>query len=71
MTSISFDDFSVFNKNLNQLNTHNTDSTATFLNFTNEIALIDNAVLLHSLDPNLVIESIEDYRRHYFKCFKW
>jgi hypothetical protein len=60
MTSISFDDFSVFNNNLSQLNNKDIDSTATFLNFTNEIALIDNAVVLHTLDPNLIIESIED-----------
>ena len=60
LLSLAYDDFLVFNKNLSQLNRQEIDSTQTFLNFTNEIALIDNAILLHSLDPNLVLESIED-----------
>lgn len=59
LVSIAFDDFSVFNKNLSQLNPQTSDSTQTFLNFTDEIALIENAILLHTLDPNLIIESIE------------
>ena len=60
LVSIAFDDFSVFSKNLSQFNTQTNDSTQTFLNFTNEIALIDNAILLYTLDPNLIIESIEE-----------
>ncbi len=60
LLSITYDDFSVFNKNLSQLKKQDIDSTQTFLNFTNEIALIDNAILIHTLDPNLVLESIED-----------
>lgn len=60
LLSIAFDDFSVFNKNLSVLKTIHLDSTQTFLNFTNEIALIDNALLLHTLDPSLVLESIDD-----------
>ena len=60
LVSISYDDFSVFNKNLIQFRTQTRDSTTTFLNFTNEIALIDNAVLLYTLDPNLILESIEE-----------
>lgn len=60
LLSIAFDDFSVFNKNLRALNKKELDSTKTFLNFTNEIALIDNALLLHTLDPNIVLESIEE-----------
>lgn len=60
LVSISYDDFSVFNKNLIQFRTQTRDSTTTFLNFSNEIALIDNAVLLYTLDPNLILESIEE-----------
>ena len=60
LLSITYDDFLVFNKNLSELNKQDVDSTQTFLNFTNEIALIDNALLLHALDANLVLESIED-----------
>ncbi|WP_296386543.1 ribonuclease HII [Winogradskyella sp.] len=60
LVSIAYDDFSVFNKNLIQFNTQTIDSTETFLNLTNEIALIDNAVLLYTLDPDLVLESIEE-----------
>jgi hypothetical protein len=60
LVSITYDDFSVFNKNLRQISTQTIDSSATFLNFTNEIALIDNAVVVHTLDPNLATESIEE-----------
>lgn len=60
LISINFDDFSTFNKNLIEFTTKNKDSSKTFLNFTNEIALIDNAVVLYTLDPNLILESIEE-----------
>jgi hypothetical protein len=60
LISITYDDFSIFKKNLAYFNEPEIDSTETFLNFTTEIALIDNAVLLYSLDPNLILESIED-----------
>ena len=60
LISIAFDDFSVFNKNLSLLNDTTLEDSETFLNFTNEIAVIENALILHSLDPNLIIESIED-----------
>jgi hypothetical protein len=60
LVSISFDDFSVFNKNLIEYKTQTTDSSDTFLNFTNEIALIDDALVLHTLDPDLIMESIEE-----------
>lgn len=59
LLSISYDDFLTFNNNLNQINQQANDSIQTFLNFTNEIALIDEAVILHSLDTNLILESIE------------
>lgn len=59
LVSILFNDFSVFNKNLSKVKTQIEDSTQSFLNFTNEIALIDDALVLHSLDPKLVVESIE------------
>ena len=60
LLSITFDDFSIFRDNLDRLNKRESDNTQTFLNFTNEIALIDNAVTLHSLDIDLVLESIEN-----------
>ncbi|WP_179008796.1 ribonuclease HII [Winogradskyella forsetii] len=66
LISIAYDDFSVFHRN------HSKDSTIatseTFLNFTNEIALIDNALILHSLDTNLILESIED--KSHFESFR-
>ncbi|WP_179335755.1 ribonuclease HII [Winogradskyella costae] len=60
LISITYDNFSVFNDNNNQLKDSIADISETFLNFTDEIALIDNALILHSLDPNLILESIED-----------
>lgn len=60
LISITYDDFSVFNKNLSLINNITLENSESFLNFTNEIALIDNALLLHTLDPNLILESIED-----------
>ncbi|MBV7270602.1 ribonuclease HII [Winogradskyella luteola] len=59
LLSITYNDFSVFNKNLHQLNNTEVDSIQTFLNFTNEIAQIDNAIILHSLDTDLVLETLE------------
>ncbi|APY08921.1 hypothetical protein BWZ20_11680 [Winogradskyella sp. J14-2] len=58
--SISFDDYSIFYKNLIKLTAKAPDSTKTFLNFTNEIALADNTLILYSLDADLVVETIED-----------
>ncbi|WP_178989916.1 ribonuclease HII [Winogradskyella schleiferi] len=58
LISIAYDDFSAFNRNL--LKDSTTATSETFLNFTNEIALIDDAIILHSLDTNLILESIED-----------
>lgn len=60
LLSIAFDDFSVFNRNLAQLNRLEIDSTQTFLKFTNEIALIKDAIILHSLDSDMVLETIEN-----------
>lgn len=57
--SIAFDDFTVFKNNLNSLTKTEEETASTFLHFTNEIALIDNALVLHTLDPNLLLESIE------------
>ncbi|MGJ8547834.1 ribonuclease HII [Winogradskyella wichelsiae] len=59
LISIAYDDFSIFLANTNKLKPEASDNSATFLNFTNEIALIDNAIILHTLDPNLLVESIE------------
>ena len=58
LKSITYDDFSTFNTNLNQFNHQETDSTQTFLNFTNEAALIDNAIIFHVLDTDLAMETI-------------
>ncbi|MBC2846500.1 DUF3352 domain-containing protein [Winogradskyella flava] len=60
LKSITYDDFSVFNKNLSILNNVALDSTQTFLNFTNEIALTDDAIFIHSFDTDLILESIDD-----------
>ena len=60
LISIAFDDFSIFNKNSNHRKDSILEKPETFLNFTTEIALIDNALVLHSLDTNLILESIED-----------
>ena len=57
--SIAFDDFTVFKNNLNSLTKTEEETASTFLHFTNEIALIDNVLVLHTLDPNLLLESIE------------
>ena len=59
LISIGYDNFSVFSKNKTQINDE-LEASDTFLNFTNEIALIDNVLALHSLDPNLILESIEE-----------
>ncbi|WP_138433049.1 ribonuclease HII [Winogradskyella algicola] len=58
--SITFDDYLNFINNLNKLKNVVPNSTKSFLNFTNEIALADNSLILHSLNAELVIESIED-----------
>lgn len=60
LTSIAFDDFKVFSNNLNQLTKRETQLNSGFLNFSNEIAQIDDAIVLHTLDPNLLLESIEN-----------
>tara|TARA_R110002111_G_scaffold123359_4_gene187396 strand:- start:14798 stop:17161 length:2364 start_codon:yes stop_codon:yes gene_type:complete len=60
LISITYDDFSVFSRNSAVLVDSTATSNKTFLNLTNEIAFIDNALLLHSLDTNLILESIED-----------
>ncbi|NRD19454.1 ribonuclease HII [Winogradskyella eckloniae] len=68
LLSIAFDDFTTFSKNLDAL-LHKEDSNRpAFLNFTNEIATIDNALVLHSLDPNLIKESIEE--KSLFETFR-
>lgn len=60
LVSLSFDDYSIFHRNLMKLNAKIPDSTRTFLNFTNEIALADNTLILYSLDADLVFETIEE-----------
>ena len=59
LTSITFDDYSIFNKNHNKLFQQEADSTETFLNFVNEVAKIENTIILHTLDPQLALEAIE------------
>jgi len=68
LLSIAYDDFSVFFKNNTKLKGEDPDNSNTFLNFTNEIALIDNALILHSLDPNFLVESIEN--KSYTESFR-
>ena len=58
--SLTFDDYSVFEQNRSQLFRTTTKNTPTFLNYCNEITLVDNALMAHALDINLVIESIEN-----------
>ena len=58
--SITYDNYALLNKNLNKLNSLTEDSTQTFLNFTNEIAHIDDALILHTLDPDLVLETLSN-----------
>lgn len=60
LTSISYNDFSVFNKNSQHITDSTTTVSETFLNFTDEIAQLDMALVLHSLDPSLILEAIED-----------
>lgn len=60
LVSITYDDFSVFNKNCSFYFSRHSDSIPTFLNYTNEIALIDDALILHALDPKLIIEALDD-----------
>lgn len=60
LTSITYDDFSVFSKNSQPIKDSTTVASKTFLNFTDEIAKLDDALVLHSLDPNLILEAIED-----------
>lgn len=60
LLSVTFDDFATFYNNLKELKKRDSDSITNFLNFTNEIALIDNTLVLHSLDSDLVLESIEE-----------
>ncbi|MDN3493804.1 ribonuclease HII [Winogradskyella bathintestinalis] len=60
LLSITFDDFFEFNKNNTNVNDSISISSQSFLKFSNEIALINDALILHSLDTNLILESIED-----------
>lgn len=60
LISITYDDFSVFSKNINAPEDASSEGPKSFLSFTNEIALMDNVLVLHSLDTNLILESIED-----------
>ncbi|WP_225036825.1 ribonuclease HII [Winogradskyella sp. SM1960] len=59
LLSISYDSFSLFNKN-NHIKDSISGVPETFLNFTDEIAIVDSMLVLHSLDPNLIVESIEN-----------
>ncbi|MEP5254726.1 MAG: ribonuclease HII [Winogradskyella arenosi] len=60
LLSITYDDFSVFLKNNSSKELNSNHEPPTFLNFTNEIARTDEALILHSLDPKLLIEAIEE-----------
>ncbi|OZV67115.1 ribonuclease HII [Winogradskyella aurantia] len=61
LTSLTFDDYSIFETNRKKLLNDSTETkTDSFLDYTNEIALTENAVFIYSLDPNLIIESINE-----------
>jgi hypothetical protein len=60
LLSVTYDDFSTFNKNLSEFNKQPIDSSQTFLNFTNEIAETNNALILHSLNTDMATEAIEE-----------
>ncbi|WP_411895880.1 hypothetical protein [Winogradskyella sp. A2] len=60
LKSISFDDYSKLFKNIKDSSNIAIDSQTSFLTYSNEIALIDNALILHSLDTDLIIETIDN-----------
>ena len=60
LKSLLFDDYSKLRKNFKDTTIVGTDNLKSFLTYIGEIALIDNALILHSLDTDLLIESIDD-----------
>ena len=60
LKSLLFDDYSKLRKNFKDTTIVGTDNLKSFLTYSGEIALIDNALILHSLDTDLLIESIDD-----------
>ncbi|MCA0133248.1 hypothetical protein [Winogradskyella alexanderae] len=59
LTSVAFNDFPLLDLNTNNDSSQVLNTTETFLNYCDEIASVDNAIILHSLDPNLLMESID------------
>jgi len=60
LVSLTYNDFSIFNTNIQTYRNVDIDSSNNFMNFTNEISRSDNALILHSLDTDLILETIED-----------
>ncbi len=59
MVSITYNDYSNFTKNISKINKINVDTTHTFLDFSNEMALSDNTFILHALDTDLLLERLD------------
>lgn len=64
LVSLTYNDFSIFNTNIQSYRNVDIDSSNSFMSFTNEISLCDNAIILHSLDTDLILETIEDKTTH-------
>lgn len=60
LLSVTYHDYSTFNRNIRNYKNVEIDSSVSFMNFTNEIAVSDNILILHSLDTDLILETIED-----------
>lgn len=60
LVSVTYDDFSTLEQNLRILKKEDSIIPQTFLNLTNEISMMDNAVIIHSLDSDIVLETIEE-----------
>jgi hypothetical protein len=59
LLSFTYDDFAVFNQTRNKIFPQYSDTIPNFLNFTNEVAITNNALILHSFDTNIILESID------------
>lgn len=59
--SLAFDDFNIFESNrMSVLKTDSIVEKNSFLNYTNEISKADNYLVMHSLDPEIILESLEN-----------
>jgi hypothetical protein len=60
LLSFTYDDYATFNQTRNKVFPKYSDSIPNFLNFTNEVSITDNALIFHSFDTNIIIESIDN-----------